>query len=111
MKSEAQGVLLEILEQPTPAPLVPPVVGAIPEAKPKLKPIDRDQGLLRPVIVDELVGQDHKVRAIWDLTVQLDLSQFYVKIKIQEGRDGSSAWDPRLLQNVRLYVYIIQVNT
>jgi len=103
MKSEAQEILLEILEQPAPAPLVPPVVGTIPEAKPKLKPIDRDQGLLRQVIVDELVGQDHKVRAIWDLTGQLDLRKFYGKIKSAEGRGGSSAWDPRLLLSVWLY--------
>src|SRR5437870_1833530 len=111
MQAEAQGVLLEILEQPTPAPLVQPMVGTIPEAKPKLKPIDRDQGLLRPVIVDELVGQDHKVRAIWDLTGQLDLRQFYGKIKSQEGRAGSSAWDPRLLLSVWLYAYSEQVTS
>src|ERR1700676_99613 len=93
MRSEAQGILLRIPEQPAPAPL-PPVVGVVAAAKPKLKPIDREQGLLRMVVVDELVPPDHKVRAIWDLTGELDLSRFYSEIQSQEGKAGSPAWDP-----------------
>jgi transposase len=110
MKPEAQGILLEIPEQPAPAPL-PPVVGVVPAAKPKLKPIDREQGLLRPVIVEELVAPDHKCRAIWDLTGQLDLSRFYQKIKSQEGKAGSPAWNPQLLLSVWLYAYSEQINS
>ena len=110
MKSEAQGILLQIPEQPAPAPL-PPVVGVVPAAKPKLKPIDREQGLLRMVIVDELVPADHKVRAIWDLTGELDLSRFYSEIQSQEGKAGSPAWDPRLLLSVWLYAYSEQVTS
>ena len=110
MDAEAQGILLEIPEQPAPAPL-PPVAGAVPAAKPKLKPIDREQGLLRPVIVEELVAPDHKCRAIWDLTGQLDLSRFCNKIKSKEGKAGSPAWNPRLLLSVWLYAYSEQVNS
>jgi transposase len=111
MKPEAQGILLEIPEQPAPAPL-PPVEGAVATAaKPKLKPIDREQGLLRPVIVEELVPADHKVRAIWDLTGQLDLTRFYSEIKSKEGKAGSPAWDPQLLLSVWLYAYSEQVNS
>src|ERR1035438_3620644 len=110
MKPEAQGILLEIPEQPAPAPL-PPVGGGVPTAKPKLKPIDREQGLLRTVIVDELVAEDHKVRAIWDLTGELDLSGFYRKIRSKEGKAGSPAWDPRLLLSVWLYAYSEQVTS
>jgi transposase len=109
VKPEAQGTLLEIPEQP--APPLPPVAGAVAEAKPKLKPIDREQGLLRVVIVDELVPADHKVRAIWDLTKQLDLSRFYNEIKSKEGKAGSPAWDPQLLLSVWLYAYSEQVNS
>ena len=87
MKPEAQGILLEIPEQPAPAPL-PTVMGEVPAAKPKLKPIDREQGLLRTVIVDELVAEDHKVRAIWDLTGELDLSRYYNKIRARKARLG-----------------------
>ena len=110
MDAEAQGILLEIPEQPAPAPLLP-VAGVVPTAKPKLKPIDREQGLLRPVIVDELVAEDHKVRAIWDLTGELDLSGFYSKIRSKEGKAGSPAWDPRLLLSVWLYAYSEQVTS
>jgi transposase len=110
MKPEGQGILLEIPEQAAPAPL-PPVAGVTPAAKPKLKPIDREQGLLRPVIVDELVAPDHKARAIWDLTGQLDLSGYFSKIRSQEGKAGSPAWHPRLLLSVWLYAYSEQVTS
>lgn len=76
-----------------------------------MKPIDRDQGLLRPVIVDELVGPDHKVRAIWELTGQLDLSGLLEEIRSCEGKAGSPAWDPRLLLSVWLYSYSEQVSS
>jgi transposase len=110
MESEAQGVLVEVPEQPVrqrpPAP-----EGAIAAGKPKVKPIDRDQGLLRSVIVDELVAPDHKVRAIWDLTGQLDLSGLEAKIRSREGQAGRAAWDPRLLLSVWLYAYSEQVTS
>lgn len=112
MKPDAQGVLLEIPEQPAPAPLTsPPAKGAVPEAKPKLKAIDRSQGLLRQVIVDELAAPDHKVRAIWDLTGQLDLSGFHSKIRSKEGQAGCSAWNPQLLLSVWLYAYSEQATS
>ena len=109
MNPETQGILLEIPEQP--APTERPVGGTVAEAKPKMKPIEREQGLLMPVIVDELVPADHKVRAIWELTKQLDLSRFYSKIKSKEGKAGSPAWDPQLLLSVWLYAYSEQVNS
>jgi transposase len=106
-----QEVLLEIPEQPetirdTPIPTLEPAARA-----PKLKPIDRSQGLLRPIMVDELVGPAHKVRAIWDLTGALDMSEFLKSIRSQKGRAGSSAWDPRLLLSVWLYGYSEQVSS
>jgi transposase len=110
MQPEAQGTLLEIPEQPAPAPL-PPAVGVVPAAKPKLKPIDREQGFFRPVIVDELVPPEHKCRAIWDLTGELDLSSFYSQIRSKEGKAGSPAWHPRLLLSVWLYAYSEQVTS
>src|SRR5665213_3711489 len=108
MEPERQEVLLEMPEQPARSPKAK---GVAAEAKPKLKPIDREQGLLRQVIVDELVGPDHKVRAMWDLTGQLDLRGFYAKIRSKQGQAGSSAWDPRLLLSVWLYAYSEQVTS
>jgi len=110
MDGEAQGILLEIPEQPAVA-AVRKIDGVVPAAKAKLKRIDREQGLLRPVIVDELVAEDHKVRAIWDLTGELDLSGYYHKIRSKEGKAGSPAWDPRLLLSVWLYAYSEQVTS
>ena len=81
----------------------PLAMETVSEVKPKLKPIDRDQGLLRQVLVDELAPPDHKVRAIWDLTEQLDLNGFLSKIRSKEGQAGCSAWNPRLLLSVWLY--------
>lgn len=110
MNSEGQGILLEIPEQPAALPVA---AGVVEQGKPKakVKPIDRSQGLLRPVIVEELVGPDHKARAIWELTGQLDLSGYYGKIQSQEGGAGSSAWDPQLLLSVWLYAYSEQVTS
>jgi transposase len=106
-----QEVLLEMPEQPGPvAPPAGPAAASV-AAPPKLKPIDRAQGLLRAVIVEELVAPDHKVRAIWDLTGQLNLSGFLQGIRSREGKAGSPAWDPRLLLSVWLYAYSEQVSS
>ena len=59
MEPDRQPLLLDIPEQP--ARPVPP---RSPAGPPKLKPIDRSQGLLRTVIAEELVAPDHKVRAL-----------------------------------------------
>lgn len=104
-------MLLEIPEQPIRRPVSSTEANPAAEAKPKLKPVDRSQGLLRPVIVDELVGPDHKVRAIWDLTGQFDLGQFHEKIRSKEGQAGRAAWEPRLLLSVWLYAYSEQVTS
>src|SRR5882762_3967344 len=108
MEPEIQGVLLEIPEQPLPVRSSKPVLT---EAEPKMKPIDREQGLLRQVIVDELVGPEHKVRAIWDLSGQLDLSVLRSQIRSREGQAGRAAWNPRLLLSVWLYAYSEQVTS
>jgi hypothetical protein len=67
MKRREQGVLVEIAEQPAQRS-----GEGGKHQRPKLKPIDRKQELLRTVIVEELVAENEKVRAIWDLTGRLD---------------------------------------
>jgi transposase len=98
--SESQQPLLEMPEQPE----RPAQREAAPRA-PKLKPIDRSQSLLRPVVVEELVGPEHKVRAIWDLTGLLPMEGFLKPVKTREGQAGAPAWNPRLLLSVWLYAY------
>lgn len=75
------------------------------EAKPRLKPINRSQLLLRPVEVENLVPPDHEVRAIWECTGHLDLASYYQDIKAVSGKAGSTAFDPRLLTCMWIYSY------
>lgn len=70
---------------------------------PRLKAINRDQLVLRPTNIEELVARDHEVRAIWEITGRLDLSAYYESIEAVEGVAGREAFDPRLL--VSLWVY------
>lgn len=71
----------------------------------KLKPVDRNQLRMLMLDVDSLVGPDHKVRAIWELTGKLDLSRFLAGIRSEVGRAGREHNDPRLLVAIWLYAY------
>jgi len=72
-------------------------------SQPRLKPIDRKQSYWGPVDVENLIGQDHIARAIWDLTGRLDLSAFLKNNKAVEGHAGAGRTDPRLLLGVWVY--------
>ena len=76
-----------------------------PKRRVRLKPVNREQMVLRPVEVEKLVPEDHEVRAIWELVGQLDLSLYYEDIKVEEGEAGCSAFDPRVLISCWLYAY------
>ncbi len=95
-----QGILLEIPEQPLPEPVPPAEPG-----ERKLKPIERRQMMWTMICAEDLIGHDHKARAIWDLTGRLDLSRFAKPIRSERGRAGRPAWDPRLLVSIWLYAY------
>jgi len=71
----------------------------------RLKQINRQQMLLRPVEVEKLVEQDHPVRAIWELVGRLDLGPFYVYIEAVEGVAGRPVWDPQLLISLWIFAY------
>lgn len=80
---------------PTPAP---------PRAAPRLKGAgDRAQCVLRPVVVEALIPDDHSARAIWAFVGQLDLQHFTAPIQAVDGTAGRPAWDPHLL--ISLWVY------
>src|SRR5215472_10671444 len=66
-------------------------------AQPRMKPIDRDQCEFRTFALDELIGEDHPARALWDFLGGLDLSEFEKGIQAVEGRAGQAAIQPRLL--------------
>ena len=92
--------LLELPPGPSQSPALPPTG---PAGEPKLRPINRDQRTMAVVDVEELIGPDHKARAIWDLVGRLDLSRYLGQICSLEGDSGRPAWDPRLLVSVWVY--------
>ena len=79
--------------------------GEPPSSTPKLRRVDRDQGVLRPMNVDDLIGEEHPARAIWELVSRLDLKEFYASIVSVEGEAGRSAFDPLMLVSVWVYAY------
>jgi transposase len=77
----------------------------------RFRPIDRKQMVIRPVEVEKLVGPDHKVRAIWAMVSQLDMSCLEAEIRAVEGGKGRSAHDPRLLSAMWIYGYSEGINS
>ena len=74
-------------------PLLLPEVGLWPrpevketEGKPpaRVKAIQRNQLLLRPLDVEQLVAPGHPARALWKLLGQCDLQRFYEPIEAVE---------------------------
>jgi hypothetical protein len=57
----------------------------------RLPPIDRQQMVLEVVDTDRLVGQDHAVRALWDLLGRLDLR----KMTPQAATQDTCVWTPK----------------
>ncbi len=71
----------------------------------RLKRINREQMVLRPMDVERLVPEDHEVRAIWEFVGRMDLSRYYEEIEVVEGEAGRSATDPQLLISLWIYGY------
>jgi transposase len=75
------------------------------EPKPRLKLINRQQLVMRPMDVEQLVAEDHEVRAIWEFVGRLDLSRYYEEVEAVEGEAGRPAFDPRLMISLWIYAY------
>jgi transposase len=71
----------------------------------RVKAVQRDQLVLRPLEVEGLLGAEHPARAIWTLVGQCDLERFYETIEAVEGQAGRPPHDPRLLISLWLYSY------
>jgi transposase len=76
-----------------------------PNLSPKIKPIQRDQAVWLALDVENLVGAEHKIRAIWDLTGRMDLRELREKIVSSQGEAGQAAEDPRLLISIWIYAF------
>jgi transposase len=71
----------------------------------RLHLVDRSQMLLRPVVVEELIPEDHPARAIWEFVGRLDLMRYTEPVRSVEGSAGRPALDPRLLISLWIYSY------
>jgi transposase len=75
-------------------------------AAPRLRTAERRQVEWRPVSLEELVADDHRVRAVWGFVEGMDLSALLGPIKSIEGRPGHPAADPRILLALWLFATI-----
>lgn len=75
-------------------------------AKRRVKSPVRNQVIMRYSSLEDLIPEDHKVRAVWDYIQHLDLSQLFKKIRVIEGGVGRSAIDPYILLALWLYATI-----
>jgi transposase len=82
-----------------------------PQGGARFQPVDRQQMLLRPVEVDKLVEPQHWVRAVWEMTGQLDLTAYTEAVRAVEGVAGRRPYDPRLLISLWIYAYSEKVSS
>ena len=64
---------------------------------------DRDQLRWEMVDLDSQLPGDHRARVVWAFVEQLDLSEFYARIRAGGDRPGRPAADPRVLLALWLY--------
>jgi transposase len=79
--------------------------------QPRLKCINRRQLLLRQIDVEQLVAEDHPVRAIWELVGRMNLEPYYHSIGAVEGVAGREPFDPQLLISLWIYAYSQKVSS
>jgi transposase len=70
---------------------------------PRLRSPRRDQVLLRPCSLEELIPADHKARMVWAVVQRLDLSSFYDRIEARGSTPGRGATDPKLMLSLWIY--------
>ena len=73
--------------------------------QPRLRTVDRDQMVLRPTNVEQLIEADHPARAIWEIVGQQNLDGYYGAFEAVAGVAGRSAWDPHILISLWIYAY------
>ena len=96
------GFLIPDLET-VPAMPLPPVVPVAGRAR--IKPVNRDQTMMRVVDVEQLLEEDHPARAIWAFVGELDLEPFHEPIEAVEGVAGRPVWNRQLLVSLWIYAY------
>jgi transposase len=74
-----------------------------PEPPPRLRRQVRNQMIMRPCSIDELLADDHDARLVWDLVQTWDLSRFLQTIRARGEAPGRASTDPGLLVSLWLY--------
>jgi transposase len=70
---------------------------------PRIQRANRQQMEMRVTALDSLVPGDHKVRVVWEMAQEYDLSKLYGYIDSIEGEAGRPAIDPLILVALWLY--------
>ncbi|TWT42339.1 Transposase DDE domain protein [Phycisphaerae bacterium RAS1] len=73
---------------------------------PRLRRPNREQSLLLPCCLEDLLPADHAARAVWSVVERLDLSAFSAPLKARGDEPGRPATDPQLLTALWLYATI-----
>lgn len=72
---------------------------------PRYIPINRNQKVLQPLDIENLIPAEHPARKIWAVVGGLDLSRFEEQILAVEGRAGRDTFAPQLLISIWIYAY------
>ena len=73
--------------------------------------LDRNQHLLFPPSLDELVSEDNIARAIEEYVEILDISSLKIKTKKSLITDGQPAFHPKLLLKIYVYGYLNKIRS
>ena len=71
--------------------------------------IDRNQLRWQELDLEQLIGQDHSARIIWEVSGRMNLSGFEKEVKTWEGEAGRACWPARVMVCVWVYGYSIGV--
>ena len=73
------------------------------KGQPRVQRANRQQIEMRLAALDSLVPEDHKVRIVWEMAQEYDLSKLYGYVDAIEGEAGRPAIDPLILVALWLY--------
>lgn len=79
--------------------------------KARVKEINCNQLILKPIDIEKLVGMDHEVRGIWEFVSGLDLSEYYNEIESREGGKGRTGSNPHFLISLWVYSYAKEISS
>src|SRR6266576_1318104 len=72
----------------------------------RLRVPERSQIAMQVAALDDLIAEDHPVRAVWALVEKLDLSALHDVIKAREGQPGHPPAAPKLMLALWLWATV-----